>query len=237
MAKLQWRAVGAELRKLRENPADIEAGARLFLALGGKDDARALSRLRNSERGRRLLSERPDLLGALTDRERLRALPDGTLGREYLRFAEREQIFPEGLEEMMTRVQGVPEDGDVAYLRTRERSLHDLLHVLTGSVVIPQAKSRFSPSRPCRMARAPSTGSRSLDARAAVGIPSRATDGQRPPRAPTLAGAAVRARRHCGPRSLRRVLALLPSRRLCMPFGPMIRITSSRRWTLPDSPL
>jgi ubiquinone biosynthesis protein COQ4 len=132
MAKIHWRAVGAELGRLRENPEDIEAGARLFLALGGMDDERDVARLRSSERGRQLLSERPDLLAALTDRERLRALPDGTLGREYLRFAEREQIFPEGIDQMMTKVQGVPPDRDAAYLRSRGRSLHDLLHVLTG---------------------------------------------------------------------------------------------------------
>src|SRR5262249_58628837 len=98
MAKIHWRRVRAELRQLRENPEDIEAGARLFLALGGMDDERAVARLCSNERGRRLLAERPDLLAALTDRGRLRALPDGTLGREDLRFAEREQIFPEGLQ-------------------------------------------------------------------------------------------------------------------------------------------
>jgi ubiquinone biosynthesis protein COQ4 len=132
MAKIHWRAAIAELRRLRENPEDIEAGARLFLALGGKDDERGLARLRSSERGRRLLSERPDLLGALTDREHLRALPDGTLGREYLRFAEREQIFAKDLEEMMTKVEGLPEDREAAYLRARGVGLHDLLHVVTG---------------------------------------------------------------------------------------------------------
>src|SRR5262245_43705756 len=132
MAKIHWRAAGAELRRLRENPEDIEAGARLFLALGGMDDERAVVRLRSSERGRRLLAERPDLLDALSDRDRLRALPEGTLGREYLRFAEREQIFPEGLDEMMTKVQNAPPNPDIAYVRSRGRSLHDLLHVLTG---------------------------------------------------------------------------------------------------------
>jgi len=132
MAKIHWRRVRAELRQLRENPEDIEAGARLFLALGGMDDERSVARLRSSERGRRLLAERPDLLAALADRKRLRALPDGTLGREYLRFAEREQIFPEGLQDMMTKVQGEAQNDAVAYLRTRGRSLHDLLHVLTG---------------------------------------------------------------------------------------------------------
>jgi ubiquinone biosynthesis protein COQ4 len=132
MAKIHWRAAGAELRRLRENPEDIEAGARLFLALGGMDDDRAVARLRSSERGQRLLAERPDLLAALTDRERLRALPEGTLGREYLRFAEREQIFPEGIDEMMTKVQAEICDPDVTYVRARGRSLHDLLHVLTG---------------------------------------------------------------------------------------------------------
>jgi ubiquinone biosynthesis protein COQ4 len=132
MARIRWRSVLAELRCLRENPEDIEAGAHLFLALGGKDDERDLSRLRASEPGRRLLSERPDLLRALTDRDRLRALPDGALGREYVRFAEREQIFPEALDTMMIRVEGIAGDEDAAYLRRRERCLHDLLHVLTG---------------------------------------------------------------------------------------------------------
>src|SRR5262245_7025913 len=73
MARIHWRAISAELRRLRENPEDVEAGARLFVAFGGEDDARAVARLRSSESGRRLLAERSDLLGALSDRERLRA--------------------------------------------------------------------------------------------------------------------------------------------------------------------
>jgi ubiquinone biosynthesis protein COQ4 len=130
---IDWRAARIELLNLRDDPENTEAGARLFRALGGEsNEGWILARMRRSESGRRLLRERPDLLGVLANRGRLRALPDGSLGREYARFAEREQIFPEDLRAMMVRVEGGAGDGEVAFVRTRGTALHDLLHVLTG---------------------------------------------------------------------------------------------------------
>lgn len=133
MAGIDWRAARVELKRLREEPEDTEAGARLFRAFGGEPgDDRVLARMRETAEGRHILSARPDLLRALSDRARLRSLADGTLGREYVRFAEREQIFPEGLQEIMARVEGEHADDEVAFVHARGRALHDLLHVITG---------------------------------------------------------------------------------------------------------
>jgi len=91
-----------------------------------------------SQTGRRLLSERQDVLAMLCDRDRLRQLPDGTLGREYCRFAETRALYPEDLAAAVREARSesgglVPEaTAEVAYLHDRYRDLHDLWHVAIG---------------------------------------------------------------------------------------------------------
>ncbi|MDE0911881.1 MAG: Coq4 family protein [Myxococcota bacterium] len=79
-----------------------------------------------SEEGRRLYSQRPEI--AATDLDTLRALPDDSLGREFARFLDDHSISLAGL------AQGTPftEGDDEAYLMRRIRQCHDLWHVLLG---------------------------------------------------------------------------------------------------------
>lgn len=81
-------------------------------------------RLRESDYGRRLLAERPTLQGPDLDLSKLAALPDGTLGREFARYFERNGIHP-----FLTTF---AIDSDDVFLTKRYRETHDLLHVLTG---------------------------------------------------------------------------------------------------------
>lgn len=73
-----------------------------------------------------LLRDRPEI--AELDLGPLRDLSDGTLGREFARFLDDNEIQLEGL------AQPTPyTDGDVeAYLMRRIRQCHDLWHVLAG---------------------------------------------------------------------------------------------------------
>ena len=45
--------------------------------------------------GRRILRDRPRITSASLDLVRLRALPDGTVGREYTRWLDREAVSPD----------------------------------------------------------------------------------------------------------------------------------------------
>jgi len=104
----------------------------------GRGDGSIVRRMKASPTGRKLLEERHDILALVSDREYLRSLPDGSLGREYCRFAEDNQLFPEVLARQVRDARSesrgvVPESTpEAAYLHDRFRDLHDLWHVLTG---------------------------------------------------------------------------------------------------------
>ncbi|NND28218.1 MAG: hypothetical protein HKN97_06500, partial [Myxococcales bacterium] len=72
------------LRELFANPDDTQQVFEIIDAMQGPALVRMRRRLQQSEQGRRLLAEQPNLIPLLSDREQLRALPDGSLGREYL---------------------------------------------------------------------------------------------------------------------------------------------------------
>lgn len=92
------------------------------------------ARVMADETGRRILQEGRSLQPTLLDFPRLRGLPDGTLGREYLRFMEDNAIditsFCEASLRHMAR-----EDyaNDEAWnLVNRARDIHELVHVVSG---------------------------------------------------------------------------------------------------------
>ncbi len=123
------------LRALLQDPDDTAQAFRVVDALSGRNGERTLARMRRSSTGRELLRDRPQLLPRLTDRAALLALPEGTLGREYLRFLDSEGITAEGLTEASEegRRSMKPEvDPDLYFLRDRLRDSHDLWHTVTG---------------------------------------------------------------------------------------------------------
>ncbi len=107
-------------------------------ALLGRGDRTMLLRMKASEQGRRILEARKSVLDVLADREHLRTLPEGTLGREYARFADSNQLFPERLAAVVVEARSatggqVPgATPEVAFLNDRYRDLHDIWHVVTG---------------------------------------------------------------------------------------------------------
>lgn len=124
-----WRAIKALMN-------DKEDTAQVFVvidALKGNSDGRTFDRFRKTETGGRIIEERRNLIGALNDREHLRAMPEGSLGRAYLAFMEAEGLTADGLVEA-SEVTGKRDNvsDEMTLVRNRLRDMHDLWHVTTG---------------------------------------------------------------------------------------------------------
>jgi ubiquinone biosynthesis protein COQ4 len=120
------------IRELFANPDDTHYVFEVIDALQGPALDRMHGRLRRSEQGRLLLAQRPDLVSVLSDRERLRAMPEGSLGRAYLTFVEIEGISPAGLVDASDRAWRHGESAELAWLRNWLRDTHDLWHTTLG---------------------------------------------------------------------------------------------------------
>ena len=132
---LRLGAAARAMKALLNDPDDTAQVFRIIEALSGRNGERTVDRLKRTASGKRLLDARPALLDKLVDHESLSKLPEGSLGREYIRFLKSEGITPEGLKQASIdgrskNVGDVPED--VEFLRDRMRDTHDLWHVVTG---------------------------------------------------------------------------------------------------------
>jgi ubiquinone biosynthesis protein COQ4 len=114
------------LRRLLANPDDTTQVLVMAIALNAPHVERIRDELAKSEEWRRIVQARPRLDSRGLDREALRRLPDGTLGREYVRF-----LDDNGLNgDFFQAPPGVPDD--IAYLSMRLRQSHDVWHPVTG---------------------------------------------------------------------------------------------------------
>lgn len=124
-----WRAVKALI-------ADKEDTGQVFKvidALSGNADERMYKRFMATETGRRIVEEKRDLITLLNDRERLKALPEGTLGRTYYEFMAAENLTADGLVEASNEAPRRYMRGESERIfGDRMRDSHDLWHVTTG---------------------------------------------------------------------------------------------------------
>lgn len=104
----------------------------LLRAMRGRSGQRNFRRFAQSDVGCRVLSEKRDLLVLLQDREGLRRLPAGSLGRAYLDFMESEDLSAQALVEASQDWDNDPVPPDMQRFRARMRELHDINHVVTG---------------------------------------------------------------------------------------------------------
>ncbi len=125
-----WKAFG----RLHADPDDTQAVFELLDALSGDSYDRTFERFAASETGTRVLGEKQDLLATLRDREALESMPEGSFGRAYADFTEREQISPDGLVEASGEkwTDAAEVDEDRLRFMARWRDMHDLEHVVTG---------------------------------------------------------------------------------------------------------
>lgn len=104
----------------------------IFRAMRGRSGIRNFRRFADSEMGKTILKERRSFLAVIEDRSRLRQLPDGSLGRAYLDFVERENLSADALVTASEDWDSEPVPANVALFRARMRDLHDIMHVVTG---------------------------------------------------------------------------------------------------------
>uniref|UniRef100_A0A1B6LGW4 Ubiquinone biosynthesis protein COQ4 homolog, mitochondrial n=1 Tax=Graphocephala atropunctata TaxID=36148 RepID=A0A1B6LGW4_9HEMI len=119
-------SVGASLVSLM-NPTRGD----MIAILGEASGERALqfmhSAMLNSEEGREILREAPRINSKTVDLNRLRSLPEGTVGRVYYNFLEKNKVTPDS----RLPVQFV-DDVQLAYTMQRYRETHDLNHAVLG---------------------------------------------------------------------------------------------------------
>ncbi|HVW74890.1 MAG TPA: Coq4 family protein [Rhizomicrobium sp.] len=120
------------VRRLMADPQDTSQVFTIFRALRGKSGLKAFRRFSASPMGARVIREKRQLLDTLSDRARLRALPQESLGRRYFEFMEAENLTAEGLVQASQGWESDPVPAEVELFRTRMRDAHDLTHVLTG---------------------------------------------------------------------------------------------------------
>jgi ubiquinone biosynthesis protein COQ4 len=121
------------MRRLLAHPEETGEVFRIIEALKGGSLTQALQRLSTTDAGRRMIAARPRLVERLEDRAALARLPEGSLGRAYLDFVERQQISAEGLvEASMEAPRGEHLEPEERWMGDRLRDIHDLQHVLTG---------------------------------------------------------------------------------------------------------
>ncbi|TPX72982.1 hypothetical protein SpCBS45565_g00141 [Spizellomyces sp. 'palustris'] len=121
-----WIAVSSAFGAIAD-PTRQETVAYLGEATGPFFLARARDKMLVHPVGRRILRERPAINTTTLDLDRLRGLPDGTFGREYVRFLDTEHVSPD------TRVPvKYIGNSELAYVMQRYREVHDFWHTLTG---------------------------------------------------------------------------------------------------------
>jgi len=133
--QLQPRRAFQAARILASDPDDLPQVFTIIESLSADTLHRIASRMQKSEAGRRLIENRPDIVARLADRAALAKLPEGSLGRTYLAFVEREKISAEGIRDaaskgMSSAWETLPVPLD--YVHARMRDTHDLWHAVTG---------------------------------------------------------------------------------------------------------
>lgn len=127
------KSASRAIRALVRNPDDLPQVFTIIDALSGDSLNRVLRRLRATPGGATLLHDKPDVARLLVDREALRAMPEDSLGRAYLRFVESEGISAEGIiAASQQRESSMPRTEDGEYVHARMRDTHDLWHTVTG---------------------------------------------------------------------------------------------------------
>jgi ubiquinone biosynthesis protein COQ4 len=127
------RAIRAA-RTLAADPDDLPQVFTIIESLSGNTLQRVGARMQRDPVGRRLIETRPDIVDRLADRQALARLPEGSLGRAYLAFVEREGISAEGIRAAAAQgmTQGLLLPAPLDWVHARMRDTHDLWHAAVG---------------------------------------------------------------------------------------------------------
>jgi ubiquinone biosynthesis protein COQ4 len=133
-AKMQPLKAWRHFRKLIANKEDTEQVFHIIAALSGSKFRKMARKFWETPKGRALLESNERLIDMLDDHDSIKKLPEGTVGRAYVDFMEREGLSAAGLEAEYAQFQtSYPMFGDVVErYGDRLRDTHDMLHILTG---------------------------------------------------------------------------------------------------------
>ncbi len=126
-----WR----HFKQLIANKEDTEHVFHIIEALNGKSQRKQYLDFVQSKVGQARLTANITLPPLLDNHDRLKRLPDGSLGRAYVDFMEKEGLSAQGLVEEYERFDtGLMDQypDSVRWYFDRRRDTHDLLHILTG---------------------------------------------------------------------------------------------------------
>jgi len=120
-------------RIIASDPDELPQVFTIIESLSADTMYRIGARMLRSEKGRRLVSGRPDIVNILADRPALARMPEGSLGRAYLSFVEREKISADGIRAAEKEGgQNLRLPAPLDWVKGRMRDTHDLWHAATG---------------------------------------------------------------------------------------------------------
>ncbi|MCA8901094.1 MAG: hypothetical protein KDA53_07560 [Hyphomonas sp.] len=122
------------MQRLIADKEDTEQVFHIIEALNGRALVSNLEHFISTPAGRDLLARKEYLPPLLDDHSWIRDLPEGTVGRAYVDFMEREGLTAQGLvdESEKFRTAGSDYQDDLLWFGNRLRDTHDLYHVLSG---------------------------------------------------------------------------------------------------------
>lgn len=121
--------------KLMKDKEDTTQVFKISEALSGNSHNKLFERFASSPYGKRVIDEPIELEKILADFERLRAMPEGSLGRTYLEFMESGGLTPDGLIDVAEESGVSMRSNDYPeYARAfmHHETVHDMWHVVTG---------------------------------------------------------------------------------------------------------
>ena len=123
--------------RLAINPNDTGRFGSVISGFTGASFKRYVDYAMTTPEGQNLYAKQPDILGALRDRDRLKALPSNTLGYAYAKFAEEEDLSGDVLADILWEY--IPEKFQSHHWSPQEqffsdwgRDIHDLFHLVLG---------------------------------------------------------------------------------------------------------
>ena len=131
----RWFKALGHFRKLVADKEDTSQVFAITNALNGNDLYKSYNEFITHPEGRKRFLERRDLVPILDDRERLRAMPKGSLADAYCDFMDTQGLTAQGLvDEFDTFAKDVKDTrpANFKWYNNRLRDTHDMQHVLTG---------------------------------------------------------------------------------------------------------
>jgi ubiquinone biosynthesis protein COQ4 len=121
-------------RKLIADKEDTEQVFHIIANLRGRKFQDIARGFWQTAKGKDLLESNTRLVDMLDDHDSIKQLPQGTVGRAYVDFMEREGLSAAGLEAEYARFEDASTNYDDVLTRygDRLRDTHDMLHILTG---------------------------------------------------------------------------------------------------------